>query len=362
MKEIIPETQGIAVVALFVIGNTLIFALGGFAGPDIWLAFLVGIVLSLPMMLLYARLTSLMHDETFSSGLTRLFGKWPSRAVTLGYSGFAWYLASLVVGDITNFIQAVSLPTTPQVALAMSFVVLVLWAVKSGVEVLARFSAVMIKPVFVVLFSVFVLLASRVDLENFLPIMYDGIGPVFLGALQLMDFPFLEVIFLFWFFDGFTRKSSSYKVFVQGFLIGAVVLFLVHSASLAVLGPERFSSYYFPVDMAISRIDVSEFLTRLEAIVTVTLAVGSFLKIAVCLLVASKGLAHTLGFSDYRFLVTPLALATIPGSRWFVSSIMDIEAGATKVISASTIVFLYAMPVILWIIAEVRTAQSKKAG
>lgn len=362
MREVVPNTQAIAMVTLFVVGNTLVFALGGVAGPDIWLAFLVAMVLASPMLLLFARLSTLLHGEALGSALTRLYGKWPSRVIAFGYSFYAWRLGCFVVGDVTSFIQSSSLPKTPQIVLAIGFALLVLWAVKGGVEVIARWSVVMAKIVLAVLFATFLLLWTEVRLEEFLPVMYDGAMPVLRGALQLLDFPFLELVLIVWAMDRYTKENSPYKVILPGFLLGAFILLLLTSTSLAVLGSHRYPVYYFPVYTAVARIDVAAFLTRLEAIVGVTFAVGSFLKMSVCLLTASKTLAHGLGFEDYRFLVTPLVLSIIPASQWFGKTTMDIEGSATKFVSATAVIYQVILPIIMWIIAEVRSRKTAKTS
>lgn len=362
MKEIVPCTEGISLVVLLVVGNTLVFALGGLAGADIWLAFIVATVLALPLVIIYARMRFLMGDRNLSEGLAYLFGKWPSRFVALAYSFYAWRLSCLVVGDVTTFIQAVALPTTPQIVLALCFIALSIWAVKEGVEVIARWSMVMGKLFFSVLFFAFLLLLTEVELGEFLPVLYNGFKPVMLGALQILDFPFLETVLLFWTFERFSKKDSPYRVFIPGFLIAAFIMLLLTSTSMSVLGAHRYSVYYFPIYTAVARVDAGVFLTRLEAIVSTTFAVGSFLKIAVCILVASRALVHGLGFSDYRFVVTPLALSTIPGAEWFAPNLMQIELSATKAVSPSALTFQAIIPIILWIVAEFRTRKQGKTS
>jgi len=54
-------------------------------------------------------------------------------------------------------------------------------------------------------------------------------------------------------------------------------------------------SFLLSTFVAISRIDIARFLSRLETSVGILFVVGSFLKLSVCLLVASKGLAWGLG-------------------------------------------------------------------
>ncbi|HHT43694.1 MAG TPA: endospore germination permease [Firmicutes bacterium] len=360
MREVVPDNQGLVLVLLFVVGNTLVFALGALAGPDLWLAFLVATAIALPMVLLVARIRSLMGGRDLAAGLEYLFGRWPSRAVALGYGVLTWRLSCYVMSDVTNFVQAVALPTTPQFVVASVLALLMLWAAKEGVEVIARFSVVMAKVVLLVLAVTFLLMLSEVDIGEFLPVMYDGPKPVIMGALQLLDFPFLEVIVLFWIFDCFQSKNSPYKVFLPGFLIAAFVLMIVACTSMAVVGARRYGFYYFPVWTAVARINVSTFLTRLEAIIGVTFAIGSFVKMAVCLLAASRCFAYALGFKDYRFLVTPLALGAIPGSQWFLSNVLEMERSATRTHRAGELALQVVLPIVLWLVAELRSRKSKK--
>ena len=55
-KEVISDRQGIAIISLFIIGSSSIFSQGLEAKQDIWLAFIIGIAMTLPMILIYARL------------------------------------------------------------------------------------------------------------------------------------------------------------------------------------------------------------------------------------------------------------------------------------------------------------------
>jgi spore germination protein KB len=359
-SESVPERQGIALVFLFIVGNSFVFGMARWAGRDLWLSFLVAIILSAPVVLVCGRLVNLMHGQSTQEAFQRLFGKWPSRVVTLIYAFYSWRLGCLVTGDITNFVQAVSLPDTPQVVMASAYAILVLWAVKEGVEVLARFSSVMIILVLLIVLTALGLAMTEVNMQEFLPVMYNGFGPVLKGASQIIDFPLLEsVLFVGLAGELGTKKTSGYRVFILGFLFAAFFLMFVASTSIAVLGEQKYMTSYYPVYLATARIDIALFLTRLEAVVGVTFAIGAFLKISVCLLVASKALAHTLGFSEYRFLVTPLVLSSIAGSQWFTKSVMEIDRSATKVFSLVGFMLQIVIPVVLWIVAEIR---KPKAG
>lgn len=97
MKEHVPDRQGIAFVALFILGNSIIYGLAWRAGRDLWLSFLVATGLSFPLILLYSRLHSLMHGQVFSEGMESLFGKWPSRSSPFSTVGMPGGLAAMLL-------------------------------------------------------------------------------------------------------------------------------------------------------------------------------------------------------------------------------------------------------------------------
>lgn len=359
LKERIPDSQGIVLVIIYIAGNTFIYGLGARAGSDLWLAFLLGIVLSLPMLLLYARIRSFMPGQSFGQALNLVLGTWPARALALAYGGYAWQIATLAVIDITSFIQAITLPGTPTLVTASCLVALALWGAKEGVEVLARWCSVVIKLMAPMVIVILLLLLTQVDLGEFRPILYNGYKPVLLGAFEVLDFPLLETILLLWAFDIFSSETSPYKVFITGTVIAGFVLFVIASTALAVIGTEMYELNYFPIFLAIARINLWQFLTRLEIVVGVSITVGSFVKTTVCLVAACRALAHGLGFTDYRFLVTPVALSLIPASKWLIKDAMSLEKSATKTVGPTDFTFQVVLPILLWIVFELRKKQLK---
>ncbi len=354
MDELVPDGQGIALAMLYVLGNSFIFGLGRRAGADLWLAFLLAVAAALPILLLNIRLRRILPGTTLWEGLGNLVGKWPSRFIAMYYAFYAWRLSCLVTTDITRFISAVSLENTPSLILALMLVLLALWAVKAGIEVLARWSAVALKFMLPLIFITNLLVLTEVDLGTFLPFLYHGFEPVAMGALELLDFPLLSLVLVFWAFDSFKNEDSVTKIFVPGLLIGGFILMSIFCSALAVVGVDKYMGSYFPAYIAVSRINIARFLSRLEASVGIPFLVGSFLKLSVCLLVACKGLAWSLGFTDYRFLVTPLALGIIAGSQWFTKDLMELYVSATKMLHPLDVSAQVIIPVVLWIIAEIK--------
>lgn len=361
MKGYLPDSQGVAIVALFTLGSSSIFNLGARANNDIWLAFLLAIVPSFPFILMYARLKALMPETTLTLGLESLYGPVISRILAVLYSTYTWHTACLVGKDASTFIRGVALESTPEVVLLLCFAVLIIWAIKAGQEPVGRWSAISLKIVLFVIALILIPLLTRVDTSEFLPVLYRGWQPVLFGALEMVDVPLLELVIVLWALEKVHDKKSPYKIFLYGFFLSSFVLMLMSTISMLVIGPDKYGTTYFPIYLAVSRISLFRFLTRLEATVGVTFIVTCFLKMTICLFVSCQGIAHVFDIEDYRFLATPIVLAVIPGSQWFAKSTMDILRGATKVFGPYDFIMQAIIPLLIWFSAEILTRRSSIA-
>lgn len=362
LKERVPDSHGVALVTLFVVGNASVYGLGARAGKDLWLAFLLAIAISLPLITISARVRSMVYDKSLLEGLEYLYGKWPTRFFGFGYAVYAWRLACFSCGGLAGFTQSVTLRNTPQVAIVILPIIFAIWAGKLGVEILSRFSSIFIRGVLFFLTLMFLLLLTVADFSEFRPVLYDGFKPVFIGALELVDFPFTETVVLFGIFDVFETKKSPYKIFLPGTLIAALFLLSMSSVSLATIGAQKYMNNFYPIFVATSRINLATVITRLEAVVSLAFILGTIFKVTILILGASKGLAAGLRITNYRYLVTPLALAVIAGSQWYNKSIMQMQKSATKVIGPVDFTFQVFLPIIVWVIAEIRISRLRKQG
>ena len=85
-KEVISDKQGICLVILFIAGETLAMQTAPAAGSDLWLAILLAIVTSIPLLLVYSRILSLFHGKGLFDILECLFGRILGKFLSLIFS------------------------------------------------------------------------------------------------------------------------------------------------------------------------------------------------------------------------------------------------------------------------------------
>ncbi|CAH2213171.1 GerAB/ArcD/ProY family transporter [Tepidibacter aestuarii] len=310
-KEVISDKQGIAILFLFLVGGSSIYAQGIEAKQDIWLAFILGILLVFPMTLIFARLHHIFPDKDLFDIVEICFGKFIGKIIIILYTWFAFFLASDILVTYGQFIKIISFPEMPQIIPEIVLAILCIWGIKEGIEVLGRFSGFFLNIPIITLVIIIILLIPNMDINNFRPVLSDGIQPVLEGTFTVFTFPLVQLVVFTMIFSNFETNGSPYKVYTTGLLTGGTYLALLSITNLLVLGIHTVVSSYYPTYTTISRINIGFVLQRIEIIITITFILGGFIKICIFLLSMCKGITKLFGFIDYRFIITPASLLVL---------------------------------------------------
>lgn len=356
--EVISEQQGVFLVSFFVIGSAIVISIGGQAGRDVWIAIFLGMCIAIPLLAIYARLHVLLPGKDLFDILEFALGKFLGKIVGILYTSFAINLGAIVLRDFGEFLTTVALTETPQLVPVAVLGLLCAWGVKEGIEVLGRWSSIFFRVVLVIFVVTLTLISPEIELKHLQPFFYYGITPVLLGAFSTISFPFAETIMFPMIFATFLKKKSPYKMYLFGLIIGGIILTLFGLVEIAIIGPELYENWYFPGYQAVARINIRDFLQRLEIIAALVFLIGGFVKTSICLLAASRGVAKVLGFDDYRFITTPLAAHMVVMSFWLYDSIMEMNTWTHYVWPKYAFPFQVGIPVTIWIICEIK----KKLG
>lgn len=359
-KEVISDKQGIALIFFFFIGATAIFAQGLDAKKDLWLAFIVGMMMILPMILMYARLHHIFPNKDLFDMLEICFGKFMGKVIILYYTWSVYFIASDILVTFGQFFKMVSLFDTPQIIPIIMLAMLCIWGAKEGIEVLGRFSDFFFMFPIVTLFIIVLLLLPDMNMNHIRPILREGFQPVWKGAFSVFTFPLAQIVVFTMVFTNFTVKKSSYKVYTVGVFMAAGYLMILSLTNMLVLGVEGATSVHYPSYMAVSRIHITDIIDRMEVALTITFVLGGFIKISLLLLCTSKGITKIFGCKDYRLIVMPVSLLTINLSYFQYDSIMHYFEFNREIWPYYHLPFQLLLPMILWITAEIKKKRWKK--
>ncbi|CAH2214399.1 GerAB/ArcD/ProY family transporter [Tepidibacter aestuarii] len=353
-REIISDKQGISIVAIFIAGTSSILSLGLDAEKDVWLAITLSIIMGIIVSLIFIRLHLIFSDKNLFDICEICFGKFIGKIFILLFTWFSFEEGSQVLINNSQFIRDTALPKTPMIMPRIVFLILCFWAVKEGIEVIGRWSSFFIVPFVIFVFITVLLLVPKMDINNILPVLDKGINPVLKGAYSSFTFPFGEVVMFSMIFSRFKTKKSYYNVYILGLLIGGIcALLLSLSTVLVVIPTEALQKYYSSYDTA-TRIDIGDFIQRLEIISSLVFVIGGFIKISILLLASCIGISKIFNFSDYRFIVIPICLLLLNLSFIEFDSRMEFVDWNNSGWLYYTFIFEVILPVIVLIAAEMK--------
>ncbi|MZP29643.1 endospore germination permease [Heliobacterium undosum] len=360
-KEQVSFKQGVYLIVLFIIGSSLILPIGAKAKQDVWMAALLSLLFALPMVVVYGRILSLNTGMDLLEITTRLFGKIIGKAIIFVYAFYAFTLSGLVLINFGEFINVVAIPETPKLVIMFFLALLAIWAVKEGIEVIARTGEIYLPWIVIAAMLTFLLLLPQFEIQRLYPILYKNHQKIFQAAIDLFSFPLAETV-IFLLLLSSSKQAPAVKQYMMGLFIGFFAVFTSITAVMAVVGPEEYAANFFPGFLAVQEISIGDFLQRLEVVIFLINILAGFIKICVCLLAACKGICHVFGFNEYRFLVTPVGFLSLLFASNIYSSTKQMSSWADAIYPYYAFPFQVLLPLLIWIVAEVKAQGEEKKG
>jgi spore germination protein KB len=352
-KEQINDTEGICLLIIFIIGSTTIVGIGGKAKNDAWIAGIVGMLMSIPMLLIYSRLLFLYHGKDIFDILNITLGKLMGKIVSLIYIWYAFHLGSLVLCNFGQFSYAIILPDTPMLVPLLCLGAVCIFAVKSGIEVLGRCSIALIITIFSIISIVQILALPQYKLSNLRPILGNGLIPVLQSGFTSFSFPFAEAVIFTGIFSSLRSTKSISKVYFSGVLISGTLIILISIRNISVLGSIA-GIVDYPSYFAVSMINIGEIIQRVEVTVSLVFIFSVFIKSSICLLVTCKGIEKLFNLKDYRSIVIQTGLLMIYFSYTVYDNSEEMIYWAFNVYSYYAFPMQVILPIIVWILAEIK--------
>lgn len=358
-KEVITDNQGITLIIYIIIADKIIFAVAPQAKTDFWIAIILAIVTSIPILLIFAKLNVLFPEKNLFDINEYIFGKFLGKIFNIVFLFYVSFNTLVILDSFASFINTVSLPETPIIIPTIGGMLICAWAVKEGIKVISRCAIAFFLFGLTMMTISILLLTPQMDINNMYPVFYNGINPILNGAIKTVGFSLTEAIMFTMIFSPSKRKNSPNKIYMLGLLIGGVFILIFALTEVLVLGIDLYSIAYFPSHSVSSILRVAEIIQRSEIIPSTGFLLAGFVKMSISLLAICKGFSKLFNFSEYRFLVIPITLLVISISSIFTDSMMYLFLWANEVFPIFAIPFQVFLPVIILIAAQIKTKTLK---
>ena len=355
--------QAANMMVLFILGSSLVTGGGMAAKQDSWICVILGMLMTVPLVLIYAELNHSAPGKDIFEMSYEALGKFGGAVITILFTLYTIHLGALVVRNFTEYFQVVSIPETPQYVTAICIGLIAWYSVSKGMDVVARGSVFTMPLVMSVIILLNLFTLKYMNFSNLEPVLYHNSGKVFEGAYSLFTFPFAETVMFVTVFSIVETKKHPAKIYLLSLLFAGLVLTALVAVAIAIIGLPLVTMLYFPSYASASVMDIGNFISRAEVLVSGNYIIFGIVKVTVCLYVSCKGLAKLFNVKDHRVFSMPIMAVMIIESVLVYESTMQMFA-FIDIYSIYAPFFEAAIPILLLIVIKVKKKQSqaKSAG
>jgi spore germination protein KB len=308
-------------IYIFVLGTTVIFPVGADAKQAAWISILLGMIGGLPLLIIYNYLNKQFPGLLLTEYCIKILGKYIGTIVGIIYILFFMYGAARDVRDAMELIP-LFLPDTPIWASGILLMLPILLGLFLGIEVIGRTSETFFPYIILtgILMVIFVSFSDIVKVENLQPFLEPGWGTIMHTTLtEAWMAPFGEIICFTMIFAYMNKPNSQLKVGIAGVICGGLVLAFTHILIISILGEEIRNTALAPLLKMVQKINVANFIQRLDALFMVWLIVNDYFKITIFMYAAVIG-GSTIFKVSKAWLIIPFGLITFFTSIFFAGS------------------------------------------
>ncbi len=354
-KAKINASQLFVLIVLFELGSTLLVPLAIEAKQDAWLAILFGMAGGFFVFLVYHGLYQYYPDILPTEYMQKIIGKVFGWVLAFLYMLYFAYIAARVLRDFGEMMLTYVYPETPLFIINALLIVVIVYTVRKGIEVLARTGELLFVLINLLAITGFILIvvSGLIDINNLKPVLEEGISPVLKVVFtQTWYIPFGETIV---FAMILPYLNNSKKAKITGLLalgLSGINLAITVAINISVLSVNLISRSQFPLLSTIQMIQVADFLERLDVYFMLSLIIGGFFKISVFFYAIVIGTANLFNVKELSRLAYPVGLVILFLSITIASNFPEhIQEGLEIVPLVLHLPFQVIIPLLLLVVA-----------
>ncbi|OLO24363.1 hypothetical protein BTA37_30710 [Priestia megaterium] len=361
-KAKISVIQLFALMFIFEMGTALVVNYGAYAGKDAWLSILLAMCGGIVLFFIYYFLFRQYPNLLLTGYIREIFGKYIGWIVGLLYCLYFLYVCGRNVRELGDLLVSSTLSETPLLAINLSLVLVMCYVIHLGVEVVGRTAEVFM--VILILLGAggnfFVLVSGDVDFHQIRPFLEHGWKPIFTTTFpHLLIFPFGEMIAFTMLLPYLNRPQLVKRVWLAALISSGLILSWMFVLNTSVLGIDVMQRSVFPTLTAVGKVNLFDFIERLDAIVVFTLLITVFFKASIYLYAAVIGIADLFKLNNYHQILLPIGTVVIFLSLSMASSFSEHTKEGFLFNSLAVIPFII-LPVLLLLVSIIRKQFKKK--
>ncbi|AIQ62178.1 spore gernimation protein [Paenibacillus stellifer] len=293
-------------LALFEVGSTSLFLIGGEAKQDAWLAMLIGALAGFLLLLMHLAIHRIDPGLDLFQLYRHYIGKYIGNLINLTFVGYFALEASRNLRDIGEVTITILLPGTPLWSVMLIVILVVSNSVRYGTEVLFLICLVLL-PFVAVGYTIIVIMVMLTGLVHFplmLPVLEYGWRPVIKSAIpDILSFPFGQVVVFLVFYPLTAARPRMIPKVIKAYCASSIFIVIINQINILVLGPVLATNSALPLLQIVQLIKLTNVFERIDPIFTLLMFLSLGTKLAIFSNGAVVGTTRITGISHKKATV-----------------------------------------------------------
>jgi len=270
-----------------------------------WLAVLAGLVIVIPLALMYLAIAKRYPGKNLIQIDDAVFGPYLGKVLSAAYIWYFFQLSTHHMFFFNSFWMTYLMPETPRFVFLVMFGFVCAFAVRSGIEVIARCCFTVAVIVWITTITLVVLLLGDMKPGNLLPLFDTSLIDFIHSTHIMVTIPLGDLVLFLMIFPCTADREKMKKPVLTGIVLAGLQLLVIVLRDALVLGP-RLASATSASFAAARQINIADVLTRMDILVAISLLAMIFIKGTLVYYVTVLQTAQLLGLRSYKPLVIPI--------------------------------------------------------
>lgn len=291
---------------------------------DSWLSALIALVISIIPLLLFFYIRNYKNEMNIAQLNEFIFGKFGKFLnILLAFGGLFFIQMAFI--DLTHFVNTQFLFKTHIFYIGICFLIPIIYALFKGLKSIARTSLMVFYFVIITIVFIIVGVSGGINLDNLKPAFQHDTLSLLHGSIIIIAYNVLPLVFLLIIPKNNIANYKSKKSIVF-YLLALLSLINAAFITIAVFGVDLSLLYKYPEFQLLKKVEIGEFVDRLESVLSLEWIVALFVLITFGLYFVTQTLKQTFKYKEKtnKFIIIIVCLILIIGNQYLFT--MDASA------------------------------------
>lgn len=323
-------------------------------GADAWASMLFGFIIGTIIMVLLTILCRKFPDKTIIQYSQEILGKWAGKVIGIVLVIFFIFAFGTSASVMALHLSEYFLPNTPFFIICLIYILLCMYGVFLGIEVIVRFS--LLGFVMLLLVNITMLIGTYNDfsIEGLMPILDKGILANMKNSVYVFSDLAMGILGVGVIYPMINNKKKTVPLAFWSFVVSALVIIIWPIFELGVMGPDIMEKYVVCCMQQVRNAQLTDYLPRYELLMVSFFAFSVYVQSVAMFFCAKHCFKQVTGIKKDAYIIIPLTIILIFVTYFMAkddNSFINFLANPWSIICA---ILSIGLPLILFITALIR--------